>query len=426
MASSRIDSLATAIAASAQELRTLLAEHDLEEPSFSMNYPTSVKFPPALDEARNNLLHAACEIHDLLLDPADLLRSYAAHANLVSLHFIQQFNIANLVPISDGAMITFAALAEQCRLPEGDVRRLLRHAMTIRVFAEPRPNEVVHTRASMLLREEGIHGWIGSTCENSWPGATRTIESLKRFPGSSDPTQSGFALANDNLALYSALAQSPERAATFAASKRGYASGSSFGPAAFLEASRSSFQSLPQGSLFVDVGGAHGTISLAAAQIYPHLHYIVQDLPEVIEQASQNPNGSPENVEFQVHDFFIPQQLRGVAVFYLRHVLHNWGDAHAINILKSLVPAMGRGTRVLIHDHVLDHRENPMWKRRQDTAMDINMLVLLNARERDEAMWRTLLRDADPRFKWVGVEKPAGSTLAVIEAVWEDFNEISE
>jgi hypothetical protein len=77
MASSRIDSLATTIAESAQELRTLLAQHDMAEPSFSADCPPSTSLPPAVDEARNALLHAACEIQDLLLDPADLLRSYA-------------------------------------------------------------------------------------------------------------------------------------------------------------------------------------------------------------------------------------------------------------------------------------------------------------------------------------------------------------
>jgi 6-hydroxytryprostatin B O-methyltransferase len=92
----------------------------------------------------------------------------------VSLHFIQQFNIAQLVPVTgETKTISFAALAEQCGLPEADVRRLLRHAMTMRVFEQVGDNEVGHTRASMLLRQEGIHGWIGSTCENAWPGATR-------------------------------------------------------------------------------------------------------------------------------------------------------------------------------------------------------------------------------------------------------------
>lgn len=102
----------------------------------------------------------------------------------------------------------------------------------------------------------------------------------------------------------------------------------------------------------------------------------------------------------------------------MRHILHNWGDAHAISILKGLIPGMRRGTRVLIHEHVLDHRNQPMWKRRLESAMDVGMLMLLNARERDEEAWRVLLRSADTRFTWVGVRRPAGSALAVVEAFW--------
>lgn len=125
-----------------------------------------------------------------------------------------------------------------------------------------------------------------------------------------------------------------------------------------------------------------------------------------------------------MHDFFTPQPLRDVAVFYLRHILHNWGDAHAIKILKGLIPGMRQGTRVLIHEHVLEHRKQPMWKRRLESAMDLNMMVLLNARERDETAWRALLHSADPRFTWVGVRRPGGSALAIVEACWEEGDSI--
>jgi hypothetical protein len=193
-------------------------------------------------------------------------------------------------------------------------------------------------------------------------------------------------------------------------------------PAAFLEAYRPILTELAPGSLFVDVGGAHGAIARAAAENYPHLRYIVQDLPSVVAQAQEE-----EKVEFQAHDFFSPQPQRDVAVFYLRHILHNWGDAHAINILRSLIPGMRRGTRVLIHEHVLDyHQKQPMWKRRLESAMDVSMLILLNARERDEEAWRALLQSADARFAWVGVRWPAGSALAVVEAFWDDVSPAEE
>lgn len=77
MAPSRIQFLATTIAESAQQLRSLLVEHELDEPSFAAECPPSLALPPSIDDVRNNLLNAACEIQDLLLDPTDLLRSYA-------------------------------------------------------------------------------------------------------------------------------------------------------------------------------------------------------------------------------------------------------------------------------------------------------------------------------------------------------------
>ncbi|GLA09588.1 hypothetical protein AnigIFM60653_011919 [Aspergillus niger] len=283
--SSRIEFLATTIADSVQQLRILLAQHGIEEPSFSATCSPSLALPPHVEAARNALLHAACEIQDLLLDPADLLRSYASHAYLIALHFIQEFNIAHLVP--PNGIISFAALFTQCNVPEADVRCLVRHAMTICVFDEPAENEVAHTRASMLLRQEGFHGWIGSTCTNSWPGAIRTVEALKRFPGSEELNESGFALANNGLVLYDVLSQSPTRAATFAASKRGYISGAAMGMAPLVTSIQPLLSTLPADSVVVDVGGAQGDISFALVAAFPHLRFIVQDLPGVIARVKE-------------------------------------------------------------------------------------------------------------------------------------------
>lgn len=51
-------------------------------------------------------------------------------------------------------------------------------------------------------------------------------------------------------------------------------------------------------------------------------------------------------------------------------------------------------------------------------AMDLNMLSILNARERDADEWRSLFAEADPRFEFQGVKRPSGSNLAIMEAIW--------
>lgn len=47
------------------------------------------------------------------------------------------------------------------------------------------------------------------------------------------------------------------------------------------------------------------------------------------------------------------------------------------------------------------------------------MLGILNARERDADEWRSLFKEADTRFDFLGVKQPEGSSLAIMEARWE-------
>ena len=58
--------------------------------------------------------------------------------------------------------------------------------------------------------------------------------------------------------------------------------------------------------------------------------------------------------------------------------------------------------------------------------MDLNMLSILNARERDADEWRALIAEADPRFKFQGVKRPHGSNLAIIEAIWNESSSVPE
>lgn len=51
--------------------------------------------------------------------------------------------------------------------------------------------------------------------------------------------------------------------------------------------------------------------------------------------------------------------------------------------------------------------------------MDLVMMSVINAREREEQDWAELFRHADPRFKFLGVTKPPKCRMYQIEAVWE-------
>ena len=46
------------------------------------------------------------------------------------------------------------------------------------------------------------------------------------------------------------------------------------------------------------------------------------------------------------------------------------------------------------------------------------MMTLFNARDRERTDWIQLLRDADPRFKFVDAKKPRVGTMGVLEVIW--------
>lgn len=51
--------------------------------------------------------------------------------------------------------------------------------------------------------------------------------------------------------------------------------------------------------------------------------------------------------------------------------------------------------------------------------MDMLMLTLCNARERDRDDWEVLFKEADSRFRFGSAFVPEGSSLGIIEARWE-------
>jgi hypothetical protein len=51
-------------------------------------------------------------------------------------------------------------------------------------------------------------------------------------------------------------------------------------------------------------------------------------------------------------DFFTPQPV-AADVYYFRSIFHNWADKYCVEILRSLVPALKKGARIIIHERVL-------------------------------------------------------------------------
>ncbi|KAJ5211300.1 hypothetical protein N7491_011120 [Penicillium cf. griseofulvum] len=147
---------------------------------------------------------------------------------------------------------------------------------------------------------------------------------------------------------------------------------------------------LGDGSPFVvDVGGNTGIdIShvLAKHPDLPDGSLVLQDLPEVIANAQVD-----EKITAMVHDFFLPQPVKGSRAYFMHAVLHDWPDDKAKQLLVNTKAAMVKGySKLFIYDIVLPTTGASI----SQATMDVEMMSLLSASERTQGTWTKLLTDA--------------------------------
>lgn len=92
--------------------------------------------------------------------------------------------------------MSFADIAAKLGLPEYRVHRILRHAMTFRIFREPRPGYVAHTGPSAaFVQNPLLNDWVSFNLDEVWPADTKLAEALRRFSDSEEPGDSAIGLA---------------------------------------------------------------------------------------------------------------------------------------------------------------------------------------------------------------------------------------
>jgi hypothetical protein len=344
------------------------------------------------------------------------------HNNSLSLHFIYTYRIASLVPLHGS--ISFSTLSQETGLSELNIRRLLHHAMTNRIFHEPVPGFVAHTSHSRVLAIPQMNDWVGFCVEDMWPAAAQTIPALKEYPQADDPTKCGFCKADGVMGkqnLFQTLGRDEKRARRFSGAMKSLLGEEGYELHYLIDGY--DWASLDaRGATIVDVGGSRGYVSIELAKRFPNLKFVVQDLQGTIESAPKLEGEMKDRVKFMAQNFFEEQQVKGADVYILRWIMHNYSDNYASRILQKLIPALKNGARILVNDYCLpeDGKEIGLGEERTLRTMDLVMLTLLNAQERTEADFRTLFEVVDGSFRFLGAEK-AGK-MSILEAVWEGGN----
>lgn len=159
-----------------------------------------------------------------------------------------------------------------------------------------------------------------------------------------------------------------------------------------------------------DVGGGRGTLLSELLLSHRHLRGVLCDGAGVIASAASllRARGVADRVELVAGSFFdaVPA---GADAYLLKHVLHDWDDARAEQILRVVRRAMQPGQRVVVAELLLDRNQVGV-----ATLSDVHMMTVADeGRERSRAELERLLTAAGFRPGRVRITP----TLAVLEGV---------
>ncbi|NUS43186.1 MAG: hydroxyneurosporene methyltransferase [Mycobacteriaceae bacterium] len=138
----------------------------------------------------------------------------------------------------------------------------------------------------------------------------------------------------------------------------------------------------------VDVAGGHGSLLAELLNRNPDSRGVLFDLPEVVKDAEEllRDKGVGDRCRVEGGSFFdtVPE---GGDAYVLKHIVHDWPEEQAEQILRTVRRAMTDDARLLLIEIVLPEDSRPTF----GNLLDLQMLLSVGGRERTEREYRELL-----------------------------------
>lgn len=138
----------------------------------------------------------------------------------------------------------------------------------------------------------------------------------------------------------------------------------------------------------IDIAGGTGTLIDSIKNNFPNKELALFDQPHVIEGINH------QNYKLHAGDFFksVPS---GFDLYILRHIIHDWSDEQSIAILKNCTNAMGKDSKIIIIEMLLQEGNNPSIAKYRDLTM---LVTMRGGKERYIEEFKNLFNSAGLKF----------------------------
>lgn len=339
------------------------------------------------------------------------------------LRWIINLNVLQHIP-KDGS-ISYTDLATSAGVPEQQLKSVVRMAAANGLLQETNLATVAHSPTSALIAsDESFLNWARFLTNYSVPSAYHFADATQKWGSTEEKNQTAFNIAmNVDVPFFGYLKANAQMNNMFSSYMRNVASSEATSFKHLLAGF--DWGSLAPGATVVDVGGSGGHGSRAIAKEFPNLQFIVQDLPDTIENAKKTINGEAakfeDQVRFMPHDFFTPQPVTDADIYLLRMIIHDWPDEPATTILGHLRDALKKpGSRIVIMDTILPQPGSvSLLQERTLRVRDLTMMQVFNSKEREYDTWKELL--AKVGLTIINVRQPEGSNMGLLEVGLADL-----
>jgi hypothetical protein len=294
-----------------------------------------------------------------------------------ALYAAAKLGVADL--LRDGAQ-TSSDLARNLNVNESALYRVLRLLASQSVFEEQSPRTFANTELSYFLRT-GVNG---------------SVRSILIFRGSEFifgpfgeilySIETGLAARAKmyGMEVFDYLKTHPETARIFDDAMTGMSA--LVGPVVAEAYDFGEWESL------MDVGGGNGTLLAAILKAHRGLRGVLADLPHTVERATHCGFLGGElaaRSAMQPCDFFreVPS---GCRAYLMKHVIHDWDDDRARNILANCRRAVPKDGALLLVEWALPEGNAPS----AGKFADVVMMLMTGGKERTVEEYRHLLGQA--------------------------------